>query len=176
MMRFVLILAAAFLATAAPLAHTDLRNLERRFDQTIQRFNIDDPVDLIGSTRALYIENYGVVFTSEVSLVTVPLETPFRPRPSSEEAERLRVKKLSRLPDMRKIMRNMMVTSASALKTMSVRENVVVGVSFFYQPWEHKTDLPQQIVMKATRQALVDIEAGRLKGPAADSAIEERSY
>ncbi|MEZ5401726.1 MAG: hypothetical protein R2729_18780 [Bryobacteraceae bacterium] len=176
-MRRVLFLAAAAVLTAAPtVSRNELRGLERRFDESIQRFNIDDPLDLIGPSRGLYIENYGVVFSSEVALVTVPLETPFRPRPKPEDVERLRQKKLARLPEMKKLMRNMMITSAAALKTMPPKEQVVAGVTFFYQPWEHTTGLPAQLVMRATRQSLVDMEAGRLKGAAALQAIEEHTY
>jgi hypothetical protein len=171
-----LLLAAAALTAAPMVTRTELRGLERRFDESIQRFNIDDPLDLIGPSRGLYIENYGVVFSSEVALVTVPLETPFRPRPKPEEAERLRHKKLMRLPEMKKLMRNMLIGSASSLKTLPARDQVVVGVTFFYQPWENVTGLPSQLVMKAPRQTLLDLEAGKLNGAAAETAIEERSY
>ncbi|MEZ5354520.1 MAG: hypothetical protein R2762_17960 [Bryobacteraceae bacterium] len=176
MKRGILLLGATVLCAAPMITRGELRGLERRFDEAIQRFNVDDPVDLIGPARGLYIENYGVVFSSEVSLVTVPLETPFRPRPKPEEAERLRQKKLSRLPEMKKIMRNMMINSATGLKTMPPAEQVVVGVTFFYHPWEKVAGLPSQIVMKAPRRVLTDIEAGRLSEAAAGKAIEERVY
>ncbi len=176
MKRVLVALAAAALTAAPMVTRAELRGMERRFDESIQRFNIDDPLDLIGPARGLYIENYGVVFSSEVALVTVPLETPFRPRPKAEDAERLRQKKLARLPELKTLMRNMLISSAASLKTLPAREQVVVGVTFYYQPWEHVAGLPAQIVMKAPRQTLLDLEAGRLKGPAAAQAVDERMY
>jgi hypothetical protein len=171
------ILTALTLVSAAPrLNRGALLALERNFDSRVQRLNIDDPFDLLGPTRAVYLERYGVVFSTEVNLVTGPAITPFRPQLSAADKERLRQKKLSRLPQLRQAMRDMMVSSATALRTLPESEQVVVGITLFYHPWEMTAGLPAQIVMQAPRGTLTDFEAGRIKLDGLNAAIVEQVY
>ena len=160
---------------AAPLVnYSDLRAIERSFDQRITSHDVNDPVDLLGFTRGVYLEGYGAVFTAEVNLVIGPAITPFRPKFSKEDVAKLREKKLARVPAVRKIMRDMMVSSATALKTVPPQEQIVVGLSFFHHPWEDTAGLPQQIVMQAKRQALTDFEKGVIKS--LDTVIKVQEY
>lgn len=175
-LAFFAALAATLTAAAPRLSRAELKNLERSFDRRISLFSVDDPFDRLGDTRGVYLENYGVIFTSEVNLVTGPAITPFRPQITDEDKEKLRLKKISRLPDMRRMMRDMMVTSATALKSLPMDQRVVVGVTLFHQPWEKTAGLPSQIVMQARRQSLTDFEAGRIQAVALDQAIEEQVY
>jgi hypothetical protein len=153
-----------------------LAALERNFDRRIERYNIDDPFYLLGNTRGVYLEGYGVVFTAELNLVAGAVITPFRPKFSKEEIEKLHQKKLSRVPVLKETMRAMMVSSATALTAMPPQEQVVVGVTIFHYSWEDSTGLPAQILMLAQRQALLDIEAGRIKGPAIEGAIRVQEF
>jgi len=98
--------------------------------------------------------------------------TPFRPQISGEQLEKLRQKKLSRMAEVRKMMRDTMVSTATSLKTLGPDEQVVVGLTFFHRPFELVQDLPGQIVMQASKRVLVDYEAGRVKEP----AIQEQVY
>ncbi|MBK5294152.1 MAG: hypothetical protein JJE04_21050 [Acidobacteriia bacterium] len=169
---------AAALSLAAPVrvSRSTLATLERRFDERIERHSIDDPLYLLGSTRGVYLEKYGAVFTAEMNLVTGPAITPFRPKLSKEEVDKLRMKKLTRLPEVRQLMRDMMVTSATALDTVPPEEQIVVGVSFFYYSWENGAGLPGQIVMQAKRKTLVDYEAGRVDLKTLSAAIQEQVF
>jgi len=169
---------AAVICLAAPqkVSRNTLSHLERGFDQRIERFNIDDPFMLLGSTRGMYLDKYGAVFTAEINLVTGPAVTPFRPKFTAAEVEKLRQKKLSRLPQIRQVMRDMMVTSAIALNTVPPEEQIVVGVNLFYFSWENSTEMPAQIVMQARRKALVDYEAGRIDVNGLNTAIQETVY
>jgi hypothetical protein len=88
--------------------------------------------------------------------------TPFRPALSKEQIEKLRVKKVARVGELRKIMRLQMVDSATALKEVPPEEWIVVGVTLFYYSWEDTAGLPSQILMQAKRQSLLDFEAGRI--------------
>ncbi|MFN7921856.1 MAG: hypothetical protein U0Q16_17275 [Bryobacteraceae bacterium] len=168
--------ALALATAAAPrVPRSALVAMERSFDQRIQRANIDDPLDLLGATRGIYLEKYGAVFTCEVDLAVTAI-TPFRPQLSGEEKERLRQKKLARLGAVKQLMRDMMVTSATSLKTMPENEQVSVGVTFFYRAWELTNGLPSQLVLSAPRKALVDFEAGRIKAEALNAVIQEQVY
>lgn len=172
-----LFFAALALATAAAprVPRSALLAMERGFDQRIQRVNIDDPLDLLGTTRGIYLEKYGAVFTCEVDLAVTAI-TPFRPQLSAEEKERLRAKKAARLGMVRQLMRDMMVSSATSLKTVPENEQISVGVTFFYRTWELTNGLPSQLVMTAPRKALVDFEAGRMKADALNAVIQEQVY
>lgn len=175
--RLAILLAAGLLAAApARVPREQLRNLERGFDQRLQRLSIDEPLDLMGNTRAIYIEKYGAVLTAEVNLVTGPAITPFRPELKPEEKERLRQRKLSRLPAMKQLMRDMMVTSATALKAVPAEEQIAVGITFFYNAWENTAGLPSQLVLQAPRKALTDFETGRIKADALAAAIQEQVF
>jgi len=175
--RLAVLVSVALLASAATprVPRSALQGLERGFDQRIQRFLIDDPIDLLGNARGVYVENYGAVITAEVNLVITAI-TPFRPQLTAEDKERVRQKKLSRLPQIRQLMRDTMVSSATSLKMMPETEQVVVGITFFHHPWELTQGLPAQIVMLAPRKTLADFEAGRLKADALQAAIQEQVY
>jgi hypothetical protein len=168
--------ALALFAATPRISRADLRPLEQGFDQRINQAAVDDPLDLLGNTRAIYLGNVGVIFSTEVGLVVSPAITPFTPAPTPEVRERLRQRKIARLPMLRKIMRDMMIASALGLKSMPMEEQIVMGVSLFYRPWEDITGLPVQIVMQASRRTLADIEAGRIKPEASGAAIQEQVY
>jgi hypothetical protein len=164
------------LAAPVKVSRASLAALERRFDERIERFNIDDPFYLLGSARGVYLENYGVVFTAEVNLVMGPSVTPFRPRLNKDEIDRLRQRKLNRLDDLRKLMRDMMIHSAATLKEVPEAEQIVVGVNLFHHSWENTAGLPSQLVMQARRKDLAGFESGRVTAEALAAAIREQSY
>ena len=144
---------------AAPLVNRDtLASLEKSFDDSIFSQHADDPFDLLGNTRGVYLDDYGAVFTAEVNLVAGAVMTPFRPQFTDKQKEELRKKKVARLAEVKALMRRMLVESAVALKTMPPDQQIVVGVSLFYYSWEKRDQLPSQIVMQAGRKTLV---AGR---------------
>ena len=129
MRQFLIAVAAVGICLAAPskVSRAQLKVLEASFDKRISHANIDDPYDLLGSTRAVYIDGFGVVFSNEVNLVIGPAITPFRPKLNADEVEKLRHRKFARLPQLRQLIRDFMVTSATQLKSMPAEEQVVFG-------------------------------------------------
>jgi hypothetical protein len=176
MMRRALFLFAAALAAAPAVSYSDIRNLEKAFDRRISGNDLEQPMDLIGFTRGAYLPNYGVVFTAEVNLMVSAGLSPFRPRVGPEEKARLRQRKLARVPEMKKLMRDMMVSAATSLKTLPAEQKIAVGVSFFYHPFEDTQGLPEQLVMEAARRTLVEFEAGRLTAAQLEAAIQAQEY
>jgi len=157
----------AVLATAASpprISRETLSALERKFDRRIQAYDINDPFHLLGNTRGVYLADYGVVFTSEINLVAAAVVTPFRPPFTQEQIEQLRLKKLRRLDDLKRLVRDMMVECAAALSAIPPEQKIAVGVSLFHFSWEDSRGLPRQILMEASRQTLLDFKAGKL-GP-----------
>jgi hypothetical protein len=138
-------------------------------DNRLLAMTNDDQVDILGTTRGLYLEGYGTVFTTEVSLILTPALTPFRPEMKAQDVKRIHDRKLKRLPIVRQAMKEMMMAAANALDAMPQRDQIVLSLRFLYQPWEDTTGLPSQIVMQADRASL-------LKKAAIDSAIRTEEY
>jgi hypothetical protein len=77
-------------------------------------------------------------------------------RLSKEDMARLRQKRLDRLPVLRASMQEILQRTAVMLETMPSQESVVLGVTLFRKSNEDNTGIPGQIVMRATRQDLLD--------------------
>jgi hypothetical protein len=157
-MTAVLLMALALpLGAAQPpdLKRAPLTPIERALDNCIGGTTADDPADILGSTRGLYLEGYGAVFTTEVSLVYTPGLSPFRQKVTADEVKRMHDRKQKRVPLLRQAMREMLMSAANALSSLPPREQIVVAVRFLYLPWEDTTGLPSQLVMQADRATLL---------------------
>jgi hypothetical protein len=131
-----------------------LADVERRLNNKLASLGgADDPIDLLGSTRGIYLDGYGAVFTAEVSLIIAPGLSPFHPVVTEPEKEKVRQRKLDRLPLLKQLMRDMWRDSATALTVMPDNQEVVVAVRLLYLNWEDTRGLPAEIVMKGDRRA-----------------------
>ena len=148
------LLAAA--STALPqqkqaVSREALAAVEKSFDGRLASLGQEEPFDLLGNTRGIYLEGFGVVFTTELSLIVTPGISPFRPTISKEMVERIHQKKLERIPLLKQAMREMLVSSAVALGALPADEQIAVGVTLLYYSWEDRSGLPSQIVMQALK-------------------------
>ena len=130
--------------------------VERSFDGRIEKAALSDPFELLGNTRGLYLAGYGAVFTAEVNLIITPSLNPFRREITNQEKASIRTRKLQQLGTLKKQMREMLVSTASLLDGIPATEQIVLGVSLFYNHWEDRRDLPAQVVMQAARRQLMD--------------------
>jgi len=170
-----LTLAAALCGSAAlepRVSRATIAAMEKSFDHRIQSLDVTDPFDLLGSTRGVYLEGYGAVFTAEVNLVVGPAISPFRPALTKEQIAKLRLKKLARLPVLKRQMKDALGALAASLDTVPPSEQIVLGVSLYYRSFEQRADLPGQILMQARRQALLDVTSGRIR----DAGIREQEF
>ena len=170
----VLALAASLTPTAAQtprVPRTALASLEQKFDRAIPALNLSDPYDPLGNVRGVYLPGYGVVFTTELNLTTTII-MPFVPEMTVSDIQKLRQRKLGKLPALRQSMRQMMIDAAAALDSVPPSEQIVMGVTLFYRNFEMKEGLPTQIVMQAPRQKLLDYKADRIKSSQLDAAIQ----
>ncbi len=146
---------------AAPrVSRISVRAMEDSIDDKVARFQIDDPIQMVGGTRGMYINGYGVVFTSEMDLVANTLVSPFRPQVTKEDLLKLKHKKQQRIVMLRQIMRTMLMSTAASLDGVPVNEQVVLGVTLHYYTWEDSAGLPRQIVMLAPRKLLIEAMKG----------------
>jgi hypothetical protein len=130
-------------------------DLEKKIDGRLSTVGGADHVDLLGLTRALYLEGYGVVITSEASLIVTPAINPFRQQMSKAEIDQVHKRKLDHLPALRDAMRELWLASASSLTGIPEDEQVVFAVRLLYAPWEDTKGLPGQLMIKAPRRALL---------------------
>jgi hypothetical protein len=132
-----------------------LSGLEKNFDGRFQRANVTDPFELLGTTRAVYLDGYGVVFSAELDLIVTPNLNPFHQNFTPAEKARIHERKLERLPLLKQNMREMLIASAVSLENLPPSEQVVLAVTLFRYSWEDSSGLPGQIVMQAERQKLL---------------------
>jgi len=149
------------------IARQTITKLEKHFDAELARIGGTDPIDLLGLTRGLYLNDYGAVFTAEVSLIVTPSVSPFRPVMSEADKMKVHQRKIEHLPLLEKAMRAMVLNTAMTFGAAGEKINVlppntqiVLAVRLLYLPWENTSGLPGQIVMKAD---LKDALAGRIQ-------------
>ena len=138
----------------ARITRSALAGVERSFDGRLAR-PTPDSFYLLGSTRGVYLEGYGAVFSTELNLIVSPNVSPFHQSFTKIEIARIHDRKVQRLPLLKQQMRELLVASAVSLENLPPSEQVVLAVSLFHYSWEDYSGLPTQIVMQAQRQKLL---------------------
>jgi hypothetical protein len=137
-----------------PVTRAALVPIEKRIDARLGRPAQEEPYDLLGNTRAVYLEGFGVIFTTEVGLLQIPPITPFNPSFSKEEIRMIHQRKAAKLPLLKQAMREMLAASAASLTALPADDQVAVAVTLFYFSWEDRAGLPSQILMQASKKSL----------------------
>lgn len=151
-----------------------LKSAEQLIDDRIQQTTGRTPFVLLGRTRGGYLSGYGAVFTIEVNLVPVANVSPFRPAYSPQEIQKLNREKREKLGSLKATLRQLLVDQAAQLSQVPATEKVAIVVTLFNYHWEDTSGLPSQVVMQATRQALLDLHARRA-GPGGAAEAQERA-
>lgn len=142
-----------------------LSTLEGGFDHKLTGYNINDPIDLLGRTRGIYLDGYGAVFTTEISLIVTPSINPFHPAMTPAEIAVVHKRKLDRLPVVKQLLKDMVHSTAATLRVAAAAgaspvpddQQVVVALRLLYLPWEDTSGLPGLLVGKADlRSALAN--------------------
>src|SRR5436305_12926787 len=90
--------------------------LERTFDAKLALLaDANGPVDLLGATRGVYLDGYGVVFTTEMGLVVTPTVNPFNSTITDAQKTRVHSAKATRLPALKKTATEMVTNLATQL-------------------------------------------------------------
>jgi len=130
-----------------------LSEVERHLDNKLSSFGgANDPIDLLGASRGIYLDGYGAVFTVEASLIITPGLNPFHTVITEPEKEKIHQRKVERLPLLKQLMRDMWRDSATSLTAIPDNQQVVIAVRLLYLPWEDTRGLPGEIVMKGDRR------------------------
>jgi hypothetical protein len=146
---------------AMKIAPQTFKDLEIRFDTQLASIGgPNDPIDILGTTRGLYLDGYGAVFTTEMSLIITPRINPFHQQMTKEEVAAVHRRKLARLPELKQAMADMMKSSAMTLIQIPDSQQIVVAVRLLYLPYEDTTGLPAQLLLSASRR---DVLNGQVK-------------
>src|SRR5260370_11092383 len=120
---------------AARIPAQTIRGLEGTFnDRLVSLADVNEPLDLLGDTRGVQLDDYGIIFTSEVSLVRTPNITPFRQKITPEVAARGHKLRAERLPLLKAAMLEMMRNMAAALTPPPATQQLVLGVCLEFSP------------------------------------------
>jgi hypothetical protein len=139
----------------APISLAALNSLQSGFDDALGSFDVNDPIDVLGRTRGVYLKDYGVVFTTELSPIVTPGITPFHRVITDQEKVKTRQRKLDRIPLVKKLMRDMMKASATQLAALPDNQQIVLVAKLLYLPSENTQGLPGQIVMKGDKRSVL---------------------
>lgn len=149
---------AVLLADAPRISRFAMSKLEAQLDGLFA----SDAFTLEGNTRGVYLDGYGAVFTTMVSVRT-PTPNPFN-NFSQKDIAAVHNTKLKELPALREKIRQalLIMASSGSLDGVREKEQVVCGVTLFYFKWEDTSGLPRQILMQAEKQQLLSVETGRV--------------
>ena len=130
-------------------------NIERTFDAKVAALANDNlgPVDLLGATRGIYLDGYGVVFTTEMGLVQTPTINPFNNTITDVAKDRVHSAKVKRLPALRNAMLEAVRVIAAGLNQVPDDQQIVLAVRLDYSSWERTAGLPGLITAKADRRS-----------------------
>ncbi|MCX6631650.1 MAG: hypothetical protein NTW28_28910 [Candidatus Solibacter sp.] len=146
---------------AARIPSQAISELERAFNnRLVTMADVNEPVDLLGDTRGVQLDDYGVVFTSEVSLVITPAITPFLQKIGPELAARVHKRRVERMPILKAAMSEMMRNMAAKFTQIPASQQIVLVVRLYYGGWEDTTGMPAQVIMRADRASAA---AGRIE-------------
>jgi hypothetical protein len=161
---------------AAEPAHVPLAkviNTEKLISTQLAGMYPDEPFFLIGTTRGVYLNGFGVVFSAEINLATGPSLSPFKPTISKEEIAHHREKKESRLPVLRNRLYEIVGQMGNYLDTLPTNEEFVLVVTLLKYPWEDTSGMPTQIILRVPRAKL--LEAQRLNAKP-ESVVKAQVY
>jgi hypothetical protein len=131
----------------SPLA--TLISFEKDMDGRISTTGGTDPCVIWGASRGIYLSGLGAIFTAEVELANTPgAAAMFQTIGPAQKAKILKNKQ-AHLPLLEQTLRDMAVSlAASPALKLADSEQVVVSARLWYRPWEDKTGLPGQIVVR----------------------------
>ncbi|HWC99132.1 MAG TPA: hypothetical protein VG456_20370 [Candidatus Sulfopaludibacter sp.] len=134
------------------IAPAAFRRIESDFDAQLKMADPKDPINVLGLTRGLYVPGFGVVFTTEVELAQNNVNPLFTHTITTAAKTGLHENKAKHVDLLRKQMSAMMANSAKNLTFLGPNDQVVVAVRLYYDSWEDRSGLPEQIVMRADRR------------------------
>ena len=90
------------------------------------------------------------------------------PLPTKEELVQMRKTKLARVPQLKKVLKDALVSAATSLETIPPDEQIVIAVIIPRFSFEEAAGIPVQITVQASKRKLLES-----KGAALDAVIQD---
>ncbi len=163
--------------TAAPLSGPPASEIEavaKACDGSIRGYSIDAPLDHLLPTHGIYVEGYGAVFVTDVDLVSLPPLFGFGGHVTKADLARIHDGKLKRLPDVRKLMVQMLQGAAGMLAHLQPDEAILLQFNFYSLDMEDRTGLPKSMSVQGKKRDLLDAAARKQALDAASGLVKVR--
>lgn len=144
-------------ATTPRVSRSTLAAMEKSLDDRISRLWQDNPFLLLGTTRGVYLDGYGAVFTAEVNLVANPVSL-MQTSLNKEDIAKHRQKKLERVPILTKALRDAVVATAASLDTVPAEESITIVAFLPHYSWEDTSGVPAQIMVQGQKKKVLDAQ------------------
>ena len=144
---------AAVTEAATHISQGMLANLEKNFDLRLTAADAKDPMEILGGTRGLYVEGFGTVFTTELSLIVTPGIYGLLPTIPDDLKLKVHQRKVSHIPQLEDVMKDLMKVTALTLTQLPDDQKIMFAVRVRYLIWEDPTGLPVQITMIADKRS-----------------------
>lgn len=153
----------------APLLR-QMQTLEKSVSAGLHGMFAGPTLWVLAEPRSAYLDGYGVVIQTEVNLYpTSSLGAFMSPAALAQEAKAEREKKPERLKQFQGRLRELLVSQTAALTELGPDDSVAIVVHLFNP--RPQPEIPNQIVIQAKRQALLDLQA-RGKKPAESDLVK----
>ncbi len=178
-----LVLTAAAARASQPAATTspssgasvaEITAVEKAFDASIRGYSIDAPFDQLLPTHGIPVEGYGLVFVTDVNLVSLPPLFGFGGRIEKSEIARIHESKLKRLPAVRQLMTQMLLAASGMLSHLSPDENILLQFNFYSQQFEDRTGLATSMSIQGKKKDLMDAAAKKLPAESVSGILKVR--
>jgi hypothetical protein len=161
--------AAGAIAEAPAVSRPVIRSAEQSLDERLSRLWQDPgPMALVSRTRGVYLDGYGVVFTADMNPVSDGVNM-FTPHLQDKDKVLIKQKKIARIPELKKALKEALVDTAASLDPVPLDEQVVLAVVIRRFEWEDGSGYPAEVVVQSTRRKLLDVK--RANGAGLDAAI-----
>jgi len=168
-LSFLVVAVLAVAGTNGLVSRASLKAMDASFDQRIKGLWEDTFLSLIGATRGVYLDGYGVVFTAEVSPVP-SMTSMMHPTVSPEEKVKAHKLRIERIAQLKQAMRLAVADAAASLDPVPAEEQVTMIVFLAYNPWEDVSGTPAQLTFQAKKKVL--LEARRTGGAALTQVVQ----
>jgi hypothetical protein len=147
--------AAIYAATTPRVSGNVLKVVELSLDDRIKSLWPDNPFPIMRSTRGLYLDEYGAVFTVDVSPV-LSTTSMMHPTVTKDEVAKAHKARGERIAQLKKAMPLAVADVATSLETMPGDDQVTLVVYLQHHEWEDISGMPGQITFRGKKKALMD--------------------
>lgn len=150
--------AGAAYADRPHLAKAMLTAYEKQFAVSILSAGKGSAFTFVDPPRAYYVDNFGILMASEISLVPGYGPTMFGTI-GKDQIQIHHHNVTERLPVLREQMKLALFDGATRFDMLDGDDRLAVAVTVYHFAWEDTTGIPSQIVMQGTKKALLEARA-----------------